>query len=106
MRAASAVLVVASLAACGGAQPTPGYRGDHRDDAVAAPTAAKPPPPLLIQIPTGWTDLLHASRDDVEAIEPGLYDQVYSMAERNHYLLFAIDLRADSDDQGAMMTML
>jgi hypothetical protein len=95
------LVLLALLAAC------------HRGGPPATPTPPPAPPapaealgPAMVRIPDGWTDLVTASRDDVEPLAPGMYDQAQGMIERNGYLTMAYDLRAGSPDQGSSMTML
>jgi hypothetical protein len=92
MRASLLLLVL--IAGCGGAAAPP------------APPAATAPGPVMVRIPDGWTDLVHASRDQVEALVPGMYDQAQGMIARNGYRMMAYDLRAGSPDQGSSLTML
>ncbi len=59
----------------------------------------------MIGVPTGWTDVLHAPREELEAKLPGIYDQIHQVAEAVHMQLMAIDLRQDSPSVGATMLL-
>ena len=88
-----------ALVACSGTQPLP-------------PTALTPsaidarPSPWLVEVPTGWTDLVAAPRADVEKTAPGLWDQVHAMAQRDGYAILAQPLDPASPDRGSQMTLL
>jgi len=108
-------LSLVALIGCGpsGAQPPP--KSAAAASPEPAPTSSEGPvsaparsdmAPVMIAIPYGWTDLVHASRDEVEAAAPGLYDSAMAMVERNHYSVLAVPLEKDSPDRGSQMTIL
>jgi hypothetical protein len=57
-------------------------------------------------VPLGWTNLLRASRDEVEAQAPGAYDQAREVAARNGYSVLAMPLDPASPDAGSQMIEL
>jgi hypothetical protein len=97
MRRLAPALAFSLLVGCGGAAastPPPAR-------AATAATAA-----IAIAVPEGWTDLLAASRDDLEARLPGLYDKIQELHAVAHVKLFAWDLREGSPSRGARMTLI
>jgi hypothetical protein len=92
-------LCVVALCACSGAQPLPPV-------AVTPVMPDARPSPWSIEVPTGWTDLIAAPRDEVEKVAPGMWDQVHAMAQRDGYAMLAQPLDPASPDRGSQMTLL
>ena len=89
------LVAIVALASCGAPKPAP------------APVIARAPAePAMIRTPDGWTDLIATPRDRVEALAPGLYDQVHAMIERDGYVILAMALDPASPDRGSQMTAL
>ena len=114
MRSSYLLLSVVAVTACGRAAVQPPPKSAAAASPESAPASEGPvssparsdPAPVMIAIPYGWTDLVRASRDEVEAAAPGVYDGAMAMVERNHYSVLAVPLEKDSPDRGSQMTIL